>query len=215
MLDAGCGTGDLARPLAKLVDRVDAVDRSAAMVASGRTLPGGEATNLRWIAAPIEKAPLDPPYALIVAGDSLHWFDWETTLPRFAASLTDSGTLASVQREWLRDDEVRARLRPIYSTFGANRDFVPLDPIVELERRGLFDPVGRHTTDAVPWRPTLDELIDCHHSQNGFVIERMRDPEGFRRALAEVARTLRAGADGRYELDVVATITWGGPLTGR
>ncbi len=36
VLDVGCGTGDLARPLATCVTRVDAVDASAAMIAAGK-----------------------------------------------------------------------------------------------------------------------------------------------------------------------------------
>ena len=77
VLDAGCGTGDLARPLAVRVARVDAVDVSHPMIEHGRALPGGDASNLRWIVAPIEEAPLDPPYSLVTAGDSIHWFEWE------------------------------------------------------------------------------------------------------------------------------------------
>src|SRR6266516_2423845 len=66
VLDAGCGTGELARGLAPVLGRVDAIDRSAVMLERGRTLPGGAAPNLRWIHAEIEDAPLDPPYALVV-----------------------------------------------------------------------------------------------------------------------------------------------------
>src|SRR5215217_4625956 len=49
VLDVGCGTGDVARRLAPLVERVDAVDVSAAMIAQGRRQPGGDVPNLRWI----------------------------------------------------------------------------------------------------------------------------------------------------------------------
>src|SRR5438034_129320 len=49
VLDIGCGTGDIARPLAPLVDHVDAVDFSAGMITTGQELPGGAASNLRWI----------------------------------------------------------------------------------------------------------------------------------------------------------------------
>ncbi|MGH2502159.1 MAG: class I SAM-dependent methyltransferase, partial [Ktedonobacterales bacterium] len=55
-LDAGCGTGDIARRLAQRMRRVDAVDISAAMIAMGQRLPGGDAANLRWQQAPIEEA---------------------------------------------------------------------------------------------------------------------------------------------------------------
>src|SRR5581483_11372349 len=64
VLDAGCGLGDLARPLAALVGRVDAVDRSAAMLACAATQPGADAANLRFVQGDVETAPLDPPYAL-------------------------------------------------------------------------------------------------------------------------------------------------------
>jgi SAM-dependent methyltransferase len=43
-LDAGCGPGDLARPLARVMERVDAVDRSAAR-ASGRFEHHGSLTT--------------------------------------------------------------------------------------------------------------------------------------------------------------------------
>src|SRR5579859_4306534 len=49
VLDVGCGTGDLARPLAARVERVDAVDVSAAMLAVARQLPGGTRPGLRWL----------------------------------------------------------------------------------------------------------------------------------------------------------------------
>src|SRR5438270_13066726 len=65
VLDIGCGTGFLARPLAPLVDRLDAVDVSAAMIEEGRHLPGGDDPRLRWIVGRVEDAPLDPPYALV------------------------------------------------------------------------------------------------------------------------------------------------------
>ena len=40
VLDLGAGDGAIARPLAPRVDRVDAVDISAAMVEAGRNRPG-------------------------------------------------------------------------------------------------------------------------------------------------------------------------------
>jgi SAM-dependent methyltransferase len=111
VLDAGCGTGDLARGLAPRVERVDAVDASPRMIERARQLPGAE--RVRWHAAPIEDAELDPPYALIVAGDSVHWFDWDVAFTRFAAWLAPAGTLAIVQREWFPHVEgARGRLRP-------------------------------------------------------------------------------------------------------
>ncbi len=50
VLDAGCGTGFIARPLAAYVDQVDAVDISEGMVAMAKTLPGGDQPDFTWIA---------------------------------------------------------------------------------------------------------------------------------------------------------------------
>src|SRR5581483_8631492 len=71
VLDVGCGTGDLARRLVERVERVDAVDFSQAMIAKGKTLPGGDHPRLNWIYGRIEEVALHPPYALITAGASL------------------------------------------------------------------------------------------------------------------------------------------------
>src|SRR4051812_48319671 len=67
VLDIGSGTGDVARPLAKLVDRVDAVDISRPMLDKGRSLPGGDNPKLNWIFGRVEDTPLNPPYNLITA----------------------------------------------------------------------------------------------------------------------------------------------------
>ncbi len=99
VLDVGCGTGDLARRLAPLVDRVDAVDVSLGMIEQGRRQPGGDHSNLRWIHVAVEHAPIQPPYALVTAGESLHWMDWEVVLPRLAASMSATGFLAIVERD--------------------------------------------------------------------------------------------------------------------
>lgn len=209
LLDAGCGTGELARRLAPLVERVDAVDVSAAMLAEAGTLPGADAANLRWLHGSIEAAPLEPPYALAVAGDSVHWFDWPSAMPRIRESLGDGGLLAIVHRDWLRDERARRRLRPIYARHSWNADFAALDPIEELERRGLFVKAGEHVSDPAPWWPTLDEIVDCHFSMSGFARSRLEDPERFAREVREaVAATLTATRE-RYELDVVGTVVWG------
>src|SRR5579862_4001127 len=76
VLDLGCGTGDLARPLAARTQQVrcvDAVDCSAPMLARARTLPGGDQPTLRWVLGAAESVSLNPPYGLVTAGESLHW----------------------------------------------------------------------------------------------------------------------------------------------
>src|SRR4051812_23187300 len=104
ILDAGCGSGDLALGLLAYVpaiERLDAIDVSAAMVAAGRQRPGGNDPRLRWQVAPAESAELSAPYALVTAGESLHWMDWPVVLPRFRAAVSQGGVLAIAGREQL------------------------------------------------------------------------------------------------------------------
>ena len=75
VLDLGAGDGALARPLAAQVDKVDAVEISPAMVAEGRRRPGGDRANLTWHVEAAETVTLQGPYALVTAGQSLHWMD--------------------------------------------------------------------------------------------------------------------------------------------
>ena len=173
--------------------------------------PGGDAENLTWIESPIETATLRPPYGLVVAGESVHRFDWELALPRFAEVLAPGGVLALAYRDWIRAPDLGARLRPIYGRHAAKTDFTRRDVVEELTRRNRFERIGERTTAPEAWQPTLDELLGCHHSQSGFVLERMDDPDGFDRELTEALDELVPKRDGRYQLDVVATVTWGRP----
>lgn len=217
VLDVGCGTGDIARRLAPLVARLDAVDPSAAMIAQGRRQPGGDAANLNWIEALVEEAELSPPYGLITAGESLHWLAWEVVLPRFADVLSPQGRLALIDRDWEGARVVADRVQPIIARYSTNRDFRPYNLIDELTTRGLFTLQGTHRVGPEPWQPTIDGYIECRHSQNGLSRERMGvhaaafDQE-LRAALHalcdEGAITLH---DDRLALQVTATITWGRP----
>lgn len=219
VLDVGCGTGDLARRLAPLVRRVDAVDQSARMIERGKRLLGGDDPRLRWIVSPVESAPLEPPYQLVTAGESLHWMDWDIVLPRFAENLVPGGVLAVVERDWDNRDALRQRLVPIFQRFGANRDYRPTDLIAELEQRGLFQRLGERVTSPEPWQPTLDEYLECRYSQNGFDRDRMTldAAAGFdaamRAALGDLVAEGVIGTRGdRLELTVTAKIVWGRPL---
>ena len=108
----GMRPGDIARPLAPLVGRVDAVDLSPRMVSEGRRRAGGDASNLAWLVGPIEDVPLCGPYDLVVAGDSVHWFDWQAVIPRFAKVLGPDGRLAIVSSNWLHGPGAPAPPRP-------------------------------------------------------------------------------------------------------
>ena len=213
VLDIGCGTGDLARPLAARVDRVDAVDPSAAMMTLGRALPGGAAPRLRWIEGRLEDAPLRPPYTLVTAGESLHWMDWPVALPRLAAVLAPGRLLAIVKRDEI-GSPWRADLGELLGRYSTNRDYQPYDLIAELEGRALFRPVGQRQVGLRPFAQPIDSYIESIHSRNGFSRERMTETAAA--AFDAAVRRLLAGhaQDGIVQLRVAATVVWGVPVAG-
>jgi SAM-dependent methyltransferase len=214
VLDLGCGPGELSRRLAPHVERIDAVDVSAPMIERGRGLPGGDAPNLRWFLGRVEQVALAGPYALALAGDSVHWFDWDVALPRVAELLEPEGVLAIVRRDWLRDGRLREQLGPVYARHSWNDEFESLDPETELERRRLFVRSGEHASAPCPWRPTLEEIVDVHYSTSGFAPSRLSDRERFEAEMRQVVEATLEPRDGRYDLDVAATVVWGRPGSG-
>ncbi len=160
VLDVGCGTGDIARRLAPLMGRVEAIDASAAMLERGCGQQGGDAPNLAWVHASVEDAPLRPPYGLITAGESLHWLDWEIVFLRFAEALSPGGALAIIGREGGWSPAFTARLQPIIDRYSTNRDFRPYNLTDELTTRGLFELMGTQRIAAETWHPTIAEYIE-------------------------------------------------------
>jgi SAM-dependent methyltransferase len=210
VLDLGCGNGDLARRLAPEVERVDAVDPSAAMLAKGRQLPGGDHPHLRWQRATAETAALTPPYALVTAGESLHWMDWEVLFARLARVRTPGGVLAIVERDWNGPLAVSERLGPVFARYSTVRDFRAMDVVTEIERRGLFTRIGERRCGPEAWRPTLDGYLRGRHSQRGFAHMDRDAAVAFDAAVRAILADL-VGTDGRLDLAVEARVVWGVP----
>jgi SAM-dependent methyltransferase len=211
VLDAGCGTGDLCRGLAPAVERVDAVDFSAGMIETGISLPNGRHDHLRWICGPMEEVELSPPYALVTAGESLHWMDWEVVLPLWAQLLTPRGSLALVGRE-TGPNTWDGVLLEIIGRFSTNREYRPYNLLSELETRHLFRKEGEERTRGVAFTQLGDDYIRSIHSRNGFSRQRMG--EAAANAFDEEVRTLLAPHldAGVLNLSLVGTVVWGKPL---
>ncbi|HZC07625.1 MAG TPA: class I SAM-dependent methyltransferase [Ktedonobacterales bacterium] len=209
-LDAGCGTGDVARRLAPRIERMDAVDISAAMVAAGQRLPGGDAANLRWQVAALEDAPLAGPYGLVVAGESLHWMDWERVLPRLHAALAPGAMLAIVERAEEPSPWSAALLRLIvrYST---NHDFRPYDLVAELARRDLFTLAGATRVEPEPFTQRLAAYVESIHSRNGFSRDRMRPEDAAAFDAAATNLIAPHAPSGQVTLHIGAELRWGSP----
>jgi ubiquinone/menaquinone biosynthesis C-methylase UbiE len=212
VLDLGAGEGAIARPLATRVNRVDALDSSAAMVEVGRGRPGGDRPNVRWIVGAAETAELNGPYALVTAGASLHWMEWATTMRRLAEVVTPRAQLAVVEHG-PRDLPWRDALTEVIRRHSRSSDFDPRFDIVDaLRDRGLFELVGSVETAPVVFRQPVGDYVEQFHSTASLAREHMSAVEAseFDRAVEEVVRPY--AIDDVLELPVVASIRWGRPL---
>ncbi|MGH2390856.1 MAG: class I SAM-dependent methyltransferase [Chloroflexota bacterium] len=208
VLDVGTGTGELARRLVGQVERVDALDRSEQMIARGRTLPGGNHPRLRWMLGAAETAPLDPPYALIMGGSSLHWLEWDTAFPRFESLLSPDGVIAIVRRgvaptPW--QDELRELLR----RYEPGRQQRRPDLVAELERRRLFREQGRREADPVPVEQSIEDYVGSFHSRSAFSPARMSSADAT--ALDQQVRDLVRpwSREGMLRLRTTGSVVWG------
>jgi SAM-dependent methyltransferase len=217
VLDIGCGTGFLARPLAPRVDRLDALDMSPTMIQEGSRLPGGDDPRLRWMVGRAEEAPLDPPYALVTAGDSLAWMDWGVVLPRLADALTPAGLLARVGLKFLTPpglDAFGQGLRALKERY-LQTPWLPgscdFDLNDELQRRGLFHEVGRARTDVVLFRQPVDDFVQSYHGRASNYLHRI-EPEDAAAFDAGLRQLVLEYIGPEVELSVWTNIVWGRPL---
>lgn len=214
VLDAGCGTGQIAGRLRPVVDQIDAVDISAAMIEAGKRMPYGSDPAINWIVGRLEQIELHPPYALIVAAASLHWMDWEVTLPRFARVLSPNGYLALVEEcsppsVW--DNE----LTPLFAHYSTNQDFQSYNMLTvaaELQARGLFQQAGVMETQPVLFRQPVAAWVEAFHARNGFSRERMGDEKAaeFDQQLYDVIG--KYCPTGQVEQLIAARVVFGKPL---
>jgi SAM-dependent methyltransferase len=210
VLDVGCGTGFVACHLVSLAERVDAVDISSEMIATGKSLLNGDHPNLHWYLGKAEDTFPQPPYGLITAGESLHWLDWEVGMPRFAEVLGLDGYLAILHPKvmpvpWDKD------LKEIIRTYSTTRDFRSFDLIAELEQRQLFQRVGTNVTEAVIFKQALEEYIESFHGRASFSRERM-SADNVAALDLTLHELVKPFAEDVVELSIVAEIVWGKPL---
>ena len=160
VLDAGTGTGALARRFPPSFARIDAVDPSAAMIARGRALPGGDDPRIRWILGRAEDAPLSPPYGLITVGASLHWMQPDIVLARFRDALAPSARLAIVDTETTHSGEWRPEFVDIIRRYEPpEHHFETYEMVARYAAQGLIRLVGEERTAAVPFDQSVDDYL--------------------------------------------------------
>lgn len=211
VLDVGCGTGDVARNLLDYVERIDAVDISLPMIEKGKRLPGGDSLKIRWLHGRAEDIELSPPYALVTAGQSIHWMEWDIVLPRFQQALTPHGFLAILDPEE-QPTSWDSSLHTIIKRYSTNQTYQPVDLIVEFERRHLFQKVGEIHTSPVPFTQPLNDYIEAFHAKSSLSRDYMtiEAAAAFDREMREALTP--CASDGFITMQVVAHIAWGKPL---
>jgi SAM-dependent methyltransferase len=160
VLDAGAGTGAIARALAPTVNRVDALDPSAAMIAEGRRLSGGDDARIRWILGHAEDTALALPYGLIVTGASLHWMREDIVLPRFRDALAPGARLAIVDTESAHSGEWRSEFLEVIRRYSPVEHHVETDEMVAvLAQSGRLVLEGEERTAPMPFDQSVDDYL--------------------------------------------------------
>lgn len=212
VLDAGAGTGALARELAPRVARVDAVDPSAAMIAEGRALPGGDDPRIHWIHGRAEDALLSPPYGLIAAGAAIHWMDPAVVLPRFGAALAPGAKVAIVHNDFVPPHAIGTE-----RALEVIRRYSPLkeDPLEYPARvkvlvdRGLFVLEGERWTAPVPFEQSADDVLRSLHSTS--TLSRVTLGDRLASFDTDMRAALAPFGPGPLRSDIVTYVAWGRP----
>jgi ubiquinone/menaquinone biosynthesis C-methylase UbiE len=211
VLDIGAGEGAIARPLARQVEHVDAIDFSAPMIEVGKQRPGGDRPNIAWQVSRIETAELNGPYALVTAGASIHWMPWVETFARIVPYLTPNAQLVVIEHgpvdmpwwgELVKAIQKHSRKQshdPKYNVSQAISD------------QGLLDITGTARTERVVYQQRVADYVEQFHSTSSLARDLMPDEEAAEFD-AEVEAAVRPYAhDGMLDLTIEAELTWGRP----
>lgn len=164
-LDLGCGTGQLAVPIAQHCAAVVAIDPEPDMLAGLRARRAervvcvlGDDRDL-----PVLAAPFAAPIGLVTIGNALHWMDERSTLRTAASLLRPGGAVAVVTQgpplwlgpaPWQRT--VREALESLYGPVTGN---CRTDSSALEERRAMATELGL-ATEALTWTASYPVTAD-------------------------------------------------------
>jgi SAM-dependent methyltransferase len=119
VVDLGCGTGQLALPLAEQVRAVIGMDPEPDMLAEARRVAAGRA-NLSWMVGADTDVPMlgtllgKKSLGAVTIGQALHWMDHDTLFHELHPLLRPGGGVAVVTNGtplWLQDSDWSRALR--------------------------------------------------------------------------------------------------------
>ncbi|MFC7622113.1 class I SAM-dependent methyltransferase [Microlunatus sp. GCM10028923] len=120
VIDLGCGTGQLATPMARQVRAVIGVDPEPDMLARARSAALEQGvSNVGWMVGkdtdlPLLQSLLGERVGALTIGQALHWMDHETLFATAGALLRPGGGIAVVSNGiplWLQDSDWSRALR--------------------------------------------------------------------------------------------------------
>ena len=211
VLDVGCGTGALTIGLARFAKRVDAVDPSPAMLHEARWLSGGDDRRIRWTLGTAESAPLDPPYGLVTAGQSIHWMDPDVVMPRFREALAPGGFLAIVDTESLYAPQVwRTELLALIEKFSPVKHHLgALELVRGLVDSGRFVQEGESAVAPVAYEQSVDDYMAMLASTSSLSRSTLGNRAG---EFDDEVRTIFARHRMRsIRAELLAAVFWGRP----
>ncbi len=101
-LDLGCGTGAIARGLARRAMVTTGLDRSEPMMRQAALLDREAGVTVRYVAAIAERTGLpDASFDLVTAGQCWHWFDSRAAAAEVRRVLKPGGQLVIANFDWI------------------------------------------------------------------------------------------------------------------
>ncbi len=211
ILDLGCGHGKIARPMSQHFSSVTAVDPSANMLALGKSLEFGAASNLEWVESYAETAPLIGEYDTVVAALSIHWMNHDVLFRKLSKHLKTRHLFSVIEGDgahkppWEHD----------WQTFLSK--WVPKitgKALYADKDRSFWETYLDHvdvneTYEVVsdPFHQSIEDFILCQHSRDTFTISKLgSDLESFDQELQELLSPF-ANANGDLEFQSFTKLT--------
>ncbi|MGR9077237.1 class I SAM-dependent methyltransferase [Rhizobium leguminosarum] len=214
LLDIGCGPGKIARPLAGAFTSVTAVDPSEHMVALGRSLPGGNVGNIRWIESFAEDFPTNGgPFDLTVAAASIHWMDHSRLFPYLLANAAPGHVMAVISGDEPFEPPWQSDWHSFLGKWVPEVTGQPFDHHKKSEGTRSYQSHlnlhgSEHFVSERPFEQSVADFISCQHSRDTFAPSKLGDR--IASFDAELSELLRSYSDDDQLSFIVGTrIVWG------
>jgi SAM-dependent methyltransferase len=197
ILDLGCGHGKIARPMSQVFGDVTAVDPSANMIALGKSLDHGAASNLNWVEGYAEDATFTGRYDVVVAALSIHWMDHKVVFPKLAKHLSDQHLFAVIAGDGAHHPPWESEWQDFLSKWVPALTGKPFHagkswPFWE-KYRDYVDVSDSFEVVSEPIQQSLVDFILCQHSRDTFAISKLGNQRA--RFDAELGEILAPHAD--------------------